>query len=300
MNKFVFTFILLIFNSCIWAQPTFKAGWNTYKIGTLTREYTYNLINNDTGNLHLTDSLMVYTSPDSLVTLTVHKPFRQNDIYTTVCYYNIKKQLLKKEEYTNGNLQEVNQWRYDKKFRKIYHLEDNKTNGNTYKTTYEYAPPNKKNGDHIVKECSFYNGRIEFYTNAYYDKHNVKYKEVRLNDNDKEVVHIESYSYGKYGKLKERSVYFPAWKVTKKFEEKGADEPPTCFRYLPVGTAAKVHLNYRVPYMKWVLGHYHALLHDSCKQFEYIFKNYTNCDIVLSSTDNDKIRKVVFHYFQRY
>jgi hypothetical protein len=299
MNRIIFSLLVLMCGSGAWAQATFKAGWGTYQTGTLTREYTYYLTNNDTAKLNLVDSLVIFTAPDSLVTLTVHIPFREKCAYKTVNYFNPKKQILKTEEYKNDELLASNQWEYDEKNRRKVHYEDNKASGNNFRKTYEYAT-DKKNGDFIVSENSYLNGRIEFYTRTYYDKNNVKYKEIRLNDNNKDVVHIENFYYGENGKLIERSVYFPEWKVTKKFSEREGTQLPKCFKCMPVGTAEKISLQYRVPFIKHLLGRYQQLLYDKeCDQFEYIFKNFTNCEIIISSCNLANTKKVTFRYKEK-
>jgi hypothetical protein len=298
MKQFVFILLFFLVTSGIRAQPVFKAGWNTYKTGTITHEYTYNF-NNDTSKLLLVDSSVVLITMDSLVTMTIHSPFRDRSIYKTVNYFSEKKQILKTEEYKDENLTMLYEWRYDARNRKEYYFEDNKVTGNNFRKTYDYYN-DKKTGDNIVTESSYYNGKIEFYTKTYYDKKNVKYKEVRLNDNNKDVVHIESFFYGDNGKLRERSVYFPEWKVTKRFTEKEGNMLPKCDKCLPVGTAEKISLSTKVAFIKRLLGRYKALLTDpGCDQFEYIFKNFTNCEIIVSTTNADNMKKVLFRYKEK-
>ncbi len=300
MNKLISLSLLLLCSYPVIAQPTFKAGWNTYSTGSLTHEYYYNFVNNDTGKMTLVDSALVFASTDSLVTLTVHIPFREKSVYKTINYFNTKKQILKTEELKDDNLLEMNEWRYDEKNRKIYHYEDNKTTGNNFRHTFDYST-DKKNGDIIVSQCSYFNGRIEFYTKTYYDKNSVKYKEVRYNDNNKDIVHIETFYYGDNGKLKERSVYFPEWKVTKKFEEKAGSQVAKCYRCLPVGTAEKITIANKVPFIKRLIIRNTVLLMDQdCDQFEYIFKNFTNCDITLTNTNLAHTKRVIFRYKEKY
>jgi len=281
------------------AQPTFKAGWDTYKTGTLTHEYTYEYNSKDTLKLYLTDSSQIFTSPDSMVILTVNFPFHEKGTYKTINYLDKKKQLIKKEEYKDENLLVMNEWKYDDKNRKTYHVEENKVNGNNYRHTYEYAT-DKKTGETVATESSYFNGRIEFYTKAYFDKDNVKYKEVRLNDNNKDVVHIESYTYGENGKVRDRSVFFPEWKVTKTFHEHDGDLLPKCYRVLPMGTAEKVLLQTRIAFIKRLITKNTFLLSDKdCSDYEYIFRNWTNCEIVLSTTKVNNTKKVVFRFKEK-
>lgn len=300
MTRLILSFCFSICCSVALSQPTFKAGWNTYPTGSLTHEYLYNMTNNDTGKLVLVDSLMIFASTDSLVTLTVHIPFREKSIYKTVNYFNIKKQVLKTEEYKDDNLLVMNEWKYDDKNRKIYHYDDNKITGNNFRKTFEYTT-DKKNGDVIVSESSYFNGRIEFYTKTYYDKNSVKYKEVRYNDNNKDIVHIENFYYGENGKLKERSVYFPEWKVTKKFEERAGSQLQKCYRCLPVGTAEKITLAGKVPFIKRLVNRNMVLLMDQeCDQFEYTFKNFTTTDIILTNINLANTKRVIFRFKEKY
>ena len=301
MNRIVLFLIYLFsfFSTSLLAQATFKAGWSTYPTAMIIHEYAYTLPNNDTAKLSLTDSDKIFISPDSLVTVTLSYPFRDKSVYKKIHYFNDKKQIARTEEYKDDNLLISNEWRYDDKNRKNFHYEDNKVTGNNFRKTYDYAT-DKKTGDIIVSENSYYNGRIEFYTKTYYDKHSVKYKEVRLNDNNKDVVHVESFFYGENGKLKERSVYFPEWKVTKKFEEKEGSQLPACYKSMPVGTAEKITIPGKVPVMKRLIARAMPLLmKPECDQFEYTFKNFTNCDIVISNSNLANTKKVVFRYKEK-
>ncbi len=246
------------------------------------------------------DSVKIYVSKDSTVTMTLHIPFRDKSVYKTINYFNTKKQVLKTEEYRDDNLTLMNEWRYDDKNRMNYHFEDNKNTGNNFRKTYDYNT-DKKTGETVVSESSYFNGRIEFYTRAYYDKKSVKYKEVRLNDNNKDVVHIENFYYGENGKLIERSVYFPEWKVTKKFAEKEGSQIPKCYKCLPVGTAEKIFLLYKLPFIKRLLGRNSMLLFDKeCDQFEYTFKNFNNCEVVLTNNNIANTKKVIFRFKDKY
>jgi hypothetical protein len=297
MKKLIFTLIFLVFTSVIWAQTTFKAGWNTYKTATISHEYTYNY-NNDTAKISLTDSIQVLATTDSSVTMTIKYPNHDRSVYKTINYFNSKKQILKTEEYKDENMTISYEWKYDDKNRKNYYYEDNKVSGNNYRKTYDYTT-DKKNGDIIMSECSYYNGKIEFYTRTFYDKKSVKYKEIRLNNNNKDIVHVENYYYGENGKLKERSVYFPEWKVTKKFQEKEGNMAPKCARCLPVGTAEKISLLAKMPFIKRLLARNQALLSDpECDQFEYTFKNFTNVEIIVSSVPGSS-KKVTFRYKEK-
>jgi hypothetical protein len=231
--------------------------------------------------------------------MSLSYPNHDNSVYKTSTYLNNKKQVIKTEEYRDDNLQVMNEWRYDDKNRKVAHVVDNKVTGNNYKKLFDYNR-DKKSNELVVSETAYYNGRIEFYTREYYDKNNVKIKEVRLNDNNKDVVHIETYAYGENGKVKERTVYFPEWKVTKKFPEKGGNEIPKCFKKMPVGTAEKVQLATRIAYIKKLIARNQALLGDKeCTDFEYRFTNFSNCEIIITPTNVNGGRRVTFRYKEK-
>ena len=295
----LFFLLVLIIPRYGLAQASFKAGWNTYQTGMLIREYGYNYANNDTGKLTLTDSSMILLSPDSLVTLTISFPFREKSVYKKIHYFNEKKQIARIEEYKDENLLVARDWRYDDKGRKVLHTEENKVAGNNFRKTYDYSV-DKKTGDVLVSETSQFNGRVEFYTKSYYDKKNMKYKEIRLNDNNRDVVHIESFFYGENGKLKSRSVYFPEWKVTKHFEEKEGNMPDGCTKSLPVGTAEKITISGRLSFMRRLLVRNMVLLSSpDCEHFCYTYKNYTTCEIVVSTTNNPANKRVLFRFKEK-
>jgi hypothetical protein len=282
------------------AQSTFKAGWNTYPVGTVIHEYSYAVnVVADSIRLGLSDSSYTYTSPDSLVTMTVSHPLRDKSVYKTIHYFNSKKQIIKTEEYKDDNQQSLSEWKYDDKNRKLCHVQENKVTGNSYRKTYDYAAE-KKSGDFIVTENSYYNGRVEFFTKSYYNKSLVKYKEVRLNDNNKDVIHIETFSYGDNGKVKERSVYFPEWKVTKKFPENEGMMPEKCYRSLPPGIADRPTLSSQLAYIKKVVAKNKAVLQDAqCSSFEYTFNYPPTCEVIVSPTRVNKNMKVVFRYKEK-
>src|ERR1043165_5773500 len=86
---------------CSWsaqAQSTFKAGWNTYPVGSVIKEYTYTANFADSLHLNPSDSAYTYASPDSSVTMTVVYPLRDRSVYKTINYFNAKKQIIKTEE----------------------------------------------------------------------------------------------------------------------------------------------------------------------------------------------------------
>ncbi len=296
MKSRIFTLLFLVFANGLLAQPNFKVGWNTYKAGLITHQFTYRYTYTDSTVLTLIDTLTYLSTADSLVNLCVHTPMHDRAVYKTCDYLNAKKQVIKTEEYKDEALLSNKEWRYDDKNRKSTHTEENKSTGNTYRKTYDYSP-DKKTGDMVVTESSYYNGKVEFYTKSYYDRNSVKYKEVRLNDNNKDIIHIESYTYGDNGKVKERSVFFPEFKVTKKFEEHGGDMPAKCFRTLPMGTIEKPSIAGRIAYIKRVLIKNQAIIYDKdCDEFEYHFINGTNCEVIVSTTKTHNVWQVVYRF----
>lgn len=301
MKKFFLAIILAgSFSNTVWGQATFKAGWNTYNTRMIIHEYNYNMDQKDSLRLSLIDSCKTFVSPDSLVTMNLSFSSRDKAVYKTVTYLNAKKQLLKTESYKNDNLQEVNEWKYDDKNRKILYLTDNKLTGNLYKKTYDYAG-DRKSGDFVVTESAYYNGKIEFYTKSYYDKNMVKYKEVRLNDNNKDIIHVETYTYGENGKVKERSVYFPEFKVTKKFAESEGNQLPKCFRTMPVGIADKMNPTAKSAYIKRVLAKNQAVMSEAgCHDYEYKFSNFSNCEITVATTKVNNGKRLRFCYMEKY
>jgi len=297
--KKIITILLLFITGNTIAQSTFKAGWNNYQTGQIIHEFTYNYTFTDSVRLFLADSSVIFATADSMVTEAITYHLRDNAIYKTVHFFDGKKQVTKTEEYKDDNLQQANEWRYDEKGRKIFQMEDNKLNGNNYKKNYEYAT-DKKSGETIVTESAYYNGKIEFYTKSYYDKIGQKTKEVRLNDNNKDIIHIESYIYGDNGKVKERSVYFPEFKVTKKFQEPEGDVLPKCYKTMPMGTNEKINLHTRISFIKRFMTRMKPVIFDKdCDEFEYKFNNGTNCEIIVASTKVNNAKKLTFRYKEK-
>jgi hypothetical protein len=282
------------------AQTSFKAGWNTYNTGSIVHEYTYAFSYADTNRLNLTDSACVFIASDSGAVMTVTYPLRERAVYKTIHYFNQRKQLVKTEEYKDDNLTSSCEWKYDDKNRKAYSIQENKVSGNSYKKVYDYAT-DKKSGDFLVTESSYYNGRIEFYTRSYYNKAMVKYKEVCLNDNNKDVVHIESFTYGANGKVKERSVFFPEWKVTKKFEEPEGSGAPKCYKSHPnTGVAEKLAYADRTVFLRRVAMKNRSTLQDvECSDYEHKFCNGANCELVVTPTKVNKNMKLVLRYKEK-
>ena len=289
---------MVAFNTCLQAQPTFKAGWNSYITRTITHEYTYDCSFKDSARLYITDSAITFAAPDSLVTMTVNYPLHEKAVYKTVYYFNPKKLLIRSEKYKGENLQKSNEWKYDVKNRPVYHYEDNKDNGNNYKQISEYN--NEKDGENVITESQYFNGKIEYYTKSYYDRKGVKYKEVRLNDNNKDIIHIESYTYGENGKVKERTVYFPEFKVTKKFDEKEGSELSKCFKTMPMGVTDKINPHTRITFIKKFLSKIQPILSDKdCQEYEYTFNNGSNCELIVRTTKVNNMKQVVYRYKEK-
>jgi len=282
------TIALLLLFTCSWGQATFKAGWNTYKTGMLIHEYTYSYIFKDSARLYYIDSTQIFVSPDSLATLTIEYPAN----YRTATYLNTAKQVIKKDEYKGENLQVSSEWKYDAKGRKIFHSEDNKLNGNVYKHNYDYSV-DKATGYTVVQESSFFNGKAEFYTKDYYDKNHVKVKQVRLNDNNHDIVHVETYIYDKEGRLTERSVFFPEFQVTKKFPEIVDDNPIKCRRFIPIMQNETFTISTKVSFLKKFLTKNQVVILDKdCKDFDYKFTNGHTVDVEVSSTKTNNKKQV--------
>lgn len=297
MNKLFIAFLLLVQGYCLQAQSTFKCGWTSYKTAMIVHEYTYSYTYSDSFRLYLADSTKTFIAPDSAATLMISYPFRDNNRYQIASYYNPKKKLIKTEDYKDNLVQVTKEYKYDDKNRKIYQHEDNRLNSNSFKKTYDYSTD--KNGDFIVSEISYFNGRVEFYTKTYYDKNGVRYKEIRLNDNNKDVVHVENFYYNAAGKLKERTVFFPEFKVTKKFQEQGGDAPAKCYKAQVVNIPDKVTLGTKISYLKKLLYRNNAALLDpECREFEYRFFS-SDCEVIIGTTKINNVKQVIFRFKER-
>jgi hypothetical protein len=293
MIKSIFTLLFLALAYQLSAQTTFKCGWVSYKASMVIHEYTYSYTIGDSIRLFLADSTKTFVAPDSAATLNVDYPFKDNTTYKIANTYSPKKKVIKSDELKNDQVQISREYKYDDKNRKISEIEDNKVTGNIYKKTFSYS--NEKNGDLVVKEAAYFNNRVEFYTKAYYNSSNVKYKEIRLNDDDKEVVHVENFIYNDAGRLKERTVYFTQFKVTKTFPE-GGDDPANCFATQTVNITEKPTLGTKITFLKKLIAkNKPTLLDPGCHEFEYKFRN-SDCEVVIATTKTNNIKKVIFRY----
>ena len=298
MKKILVTFVLLSACFLAYAQTTFKCGWDTYKARMVIHEYTYSFNMKDSVHLFLGDSTRIFVSTDSSAVLTIDFPFHDNLQYKTASFFNTAKKLVKQEEYRDNALQCTKEYKYDDKNRKVFQLEDNKAKGNVYKKLYDYST-DKKNGDGIISETSYFNGRIEFYTRSYYDRNSVLYKEVRLNDNNKDVIHTESFKYGENGKVKERTVFFNELNVTKTFPETAGEQPAKCFKTMVVNIPDKATMVGKVGFLKKLIQKNAGLILDpDCHEYEYRFTN-SDCEVIVSSTKTNNIKQVVFRYKER-
>jgi len=296
----LFLMLVLLTSGDAPSQATFKAGFKTFTIGSIVHEYTYTFNAADSARLTAIDSSKILIATDSAATLAETFNTREKANYKTVHYYNGKRQLVKKEEYKNDNLQEANEWTYDDKNRKATHYRDNKITNTRYRKSYDYST-DKKTGETVITESSYVNNKIEFYTKLYYDKRNVLQKEVRLNDNNKDVIHVESFTYGENGKVKERSVFFPEFKVTKKHHEPAGELPKKCFALLPAGIAEKVTLPKKTIFIKRVLIKNAAVLSDpECKDFEYSFTNGIDCSITVTPAQKAGLKAVKFRFKEKF
>lgn len=298
MRKVIVTFLLLAITGNIKAQSTFKCGWTTFKTAAIVHEYTYSYNYTDSFKLYLADSTKTFIAPDSAATLTVDYPFHDNVKYQVANFYNARKKVIKTEEYKDNIVQVLREFKYDDKNRKIYEYEDNKLNGNNFKKNFDFTT-DKSTGDAVIQETAYFNGRVEFYTKSYFDKSNQRYKEIRLNDNNKDVVHVENFYYNTAGKLKERTVYFPEFKVTKKFTEPGGDVPVKCYKSQMMNIPDKAAINTKVSFLKKLLTKNMSTLFDKdCNEFEYKFHN-ADCEVIISTIKVNNVKQVIFRFKEK-
>lgn len=291
-----FVLILCVYTTS--AQLTFKCGWNTYKTGYIVHEYNYALSFVDSPKLYLSDSAKTLISNDSSLLYKIQIDPQTKEEFYEATYLNPKKKVAKVEEYKGKLLTAFKEYKYDDKGRKIQEVSEDKEKNYSYKKTFDYTT-DKKTEDLIITEASYFNGRIEFYTKHYYDKSNQKYKEVRYNDNNKDIVHVENYKYNSYGKLKERSVYFPEFKVTKNFEEPNWDIPSKCYSSQVLLPTDKVNLSTRIAFIKRILNKNKLLIIDKeCRDFEHKFHS-ADCELLITSTKTNNMKRVCIKVRQK-
>ena len=286
-------------SSCsVYGQSTFKCGWTTYKTVMIIHEYTYSYTYKDSFKLYLADSTKTFVAPDSAALLTIDYPFHDNVVYKEASYLNGKKKVIKTEQYRDNLLTGFKEFKYDDKNRKTYEYEENKEKSSNYKKLFDFAT-DKSTGDFTVNETSYFNGRLEFYTKSFYNSANQKYKEVRLNDNNKDIVHVENFTYGVSGRVRERSVYFPEFKVTKTFPEPGGDDPAKCYKMQAINIPEKASLSTKVGYLKKLLSKNLPLIMDKdCHDFEYKFIS-PDCEVVISTVKTNNIKQIVFRFKEK-
>lgn len=297
MRSFVTT-LLISLPSLVLAQATFKCGWDTYKTAMVVHEYTYRFEIRDSVHLYLADSTKSWVAQDSQVVMNVTFPFQgYKTIFKKAEYYNPKRKMAKMEEWKDNLTTTIKEFKYDDKNRLIQETEDNKATGKTYKKVYDYSTD--KNGDQVIKSVSYENGAVEFYTNSYIDKDNRKTKEVRLNNNNKDILNTENFYYTTDGRLKQRTVYFHEWKVNKKFDEPGGEDPAKCFRAIPLTVNEKPALNTKVAFLRKLLKQNQAMLLDpDCRNYIYRFYN-KDCEALVRTTKVNNITEVVFRFRER-
>jgi hypothetical protein len=292
------TLILLVLPASLCGQTTFKCGWNTYKTDYIVRQYTYGCSTQDSIRLYLQDSTVVFVAPDSQVVYSINYPSGKKYLFKNAQYYNPKKQLVKEEEFRDQDLQVVTEYTYDDKKRKKSVVEDNKLTGVVYKKTFEHSI-DKQTKDSVVLEMAHSNGRVEFYTKSYYNKKGQCYKEVRLNDNNKDIVHVENFIYFPSGRLKERTVFFPEFKVTKTFPESSYDDPPKCVRNYPINIPDKFTVSSKVSYTKKLLRKNTNVFTDpDCHDFKFRFVS-KDCEVSIANTKVNNMKLVLVSYREK-
>jgi len=300
LKKILASSVLIFCVYTISAQVAFKAGWDAYEAKSVIHEYTYSYINKDEIKLSLIDSIVIYITADSSVVMATNSLITEKQTIKKVSFYNASKKLVKQEEFNGNEVVNSVEYRYDSKSRKIFQEEINKGTGNTYRKTYEYTT-DKKTKEDMIQEVSYLNNKIEYYDRSYFDKNGLKYKEVRLNDNNKDIMHVETYTYNSENKLTHRSVFFPQFKVTKEFDENTDTQPEKCTKMTFCGVPDKASIVGRLAFMKKVLAKNQACFSDpQCQNFEYKFTSMPNCEIVVKTTKVNHGKNVIFKYRERY
>lgn len=281
--RLIFCFFL---SSQAIAQATFNDGWHTHKTRCIIKQYTYRFDCKSDMNPHLTDSSYTFVSNDSLYTLQIFYPLKASALIKIATTLGKNKLPAKTEKYKESALVSVDEWKYDSKNRVSYHSESDRVGNREYTHRFDYGI-DKTSGGQLVTETSSFNGRIEFYTMSYYDKKGMKYKEVRLNDNKKDIIHVDSYTYDKSGRVKQRSTYFPEFRVTKKFQEgNDGDDDDKCYKVVP-DEKLDIRNILRLDFVNRLLTKYKdAVLDDDCKALEFrLINHFYKVDIQKSIAD---------------
>ncbi len=294
----IFLFLNYLFISNIitsTAQTSFRVGQEVYQTGTIQSIYTYYYEFKDSFKIKIIDSCQIFSTSDSLVNLTTNYLLAESIIKKNVDILNNKKKVIRNETYTNANLEKIINIKYDNKtgMKSVYE-EDNKVNGNKYYKIYDYET-DKSSGGLIATETSSLNGKIESYTKEYFDKKKVKIKEVKLHSNNKTVMDIVNFFYDANGKLKERTIYFTDFKITKHFPEPQLTTiSPKCYLNYPLILTEKVTNKNKIVFLKkFMLKNKENFLKKDCADLlcKYISLNY---EISAKKSSDSQNRIIIF------
>lgn len=291
MRRFFPLLLLLAFENDTHAQTSFTADFKTYNIATIIKEYRYNYQISDAISTSFIDSTVTWVGPDSLVTLSIDYP----SDHRTINYLNKKKQVLKTEYMRGETLMNYKVWRYDS-FNRItyYEVKQIAAPGQSYIKTFHFD--NKKTAEGSSEtEYSYFNGKQEFATTSYFDKKNVKQKEVRVNGGGL-TIHIETYRYDTHGRLRERSIYFPEYRTTKNFAESVGPDPK-CMKQFLLPKEIVTEANREKIITRELTKYKKPLLDKDCDNLEYKVSN-TACEITISK-EKESNKIVIFKTLER-
>ncbi|NDC40881.1 MAG: hypothetical protein EBZ77_04915, partial [Chitinophagia bacterium] len=265
---------------------------------TVVHECTYNWVIKDSIRIFWQDSTYTYITADSQMVCSFFRSSQDKGLYKVGRFYNDKKLLVKEEKYKDDNLAEVTEYAYNDKKRMTVKTHTDKLQQKSSKQLYEYSV-DKASGDEMVSTVDYEDNRIMFYTRAYYNKKGQKYKEVRLNDNNKDVIHVEKFFYTASGKLKGRSVFFNEFNVTKEYQEAGDDLPEGCSRTLPVNIPDKFTASGKIGYIRKLLKRNITAMSDAtCHKFDFRFTG-KECDVRVFTTGINNINQAVVTYREK-
>lgn len=263
------TLLVLLLLTCLkadlHAQSSFKVVFKTYPTGTITRTYLYDYDYKNEFLLWLTDSIVTYASKDSMVLMTLTYPVRDK-MKRSVSYLDKKKRIIKTEQYIQDYMAKSEEWKYDTLNRITYHsVKETGSSYNSYVRTYTYNVEKTSEGT-AEKENCYHAGHLEFATTDYYDKKHCILKQVRQNDAGK-TIHVETYTYDKFGRLSERELYFPEFGVTKHYKEDCADAK--CHKIAVLPYEKVTESNIETILKKELIRYKVLLLGDDCEELEY-------------------------------
>ena len=255
-----------------------------YTVAMVQREFLYEVVGKDSAVLKLLDSAVSYSTSDSSVYMRVSYVLGGGAASKEVGFHNEKRQQVRLVKYIGEAEVGESTWEYEANgSRKMSLVEDDKLKGVVRKETYEYSN-DRINGDQIVTVTKQIGGRVEGFLKEYYDKSGRKYKEVKLADNKKDVVHTESFFYGENGKLRSRSIYFNEFKVTKDFKEAGGDEPEKCTKNFALVLSERPNVATKEAILRTFINKNKALITDKdCAAYDFTFKSPA-CDINLKNS----------------